>query len=346
MMEENSKCCNICGETKNINNFLKDRNYCNSCGNEKRRNRYKNREELRQRQKEEYLKKITDTEMENKCCSKCGDTKTIDKFYLNRSYCKDCHNKYRNDKYKTDEEHQIKIKEMHRKFKNEKAEKRRERREEKLKEITDRIGIGNKICPYCDEVYPKDDFRHNRQKCIHCERKEGKKDYIKGDVVKTVLIESELFKHNEKIKIKRQTDPVFKFLATQRSRIGNALKKKQKHTVEYLGCSGKEFEEWLSYNFNENYSFSNHGTYWHIDHVIPISTFNLEDPTQHLLCLNLRNTVPLSAVENLSKNNKIIPQQIEQHYKKLLLYHQEKNIKMPQEFIDLFMRHAQIAGNS
>ena len=49
--------------------------------------------------------------------------------------------------------------------------------------------------------------------------------------------------------------------------------------------------------------------------------------------------------ENLSKNNKIIKSQIEQHYKKLTEYHIENKIEMPQLFIDLFAKHL-VDGNS
>jgi hypothetical protein len=55
--------------------------------------------------------------------------------------------------------------------------------------------------------------------------------------------------------------------------------------------------------------------------------------------------MPLSAKENLSKNNKILLPQIEQHYKYLLEYHKEKNIEMPQNIINLFARHL-VAGSS
>ena len=47
----------------------------------------------------------------------------------------------------------------------------------------------------------------------------------------------------------------------------------------------------------------------------------------------------LSVKENLSKNNKIIKLQVEQHSKKLLEYHIENKLDLPQVFIDLFAKH-------
>jgi hypothetical protein len=54
--------------------------------------------------------------------------------------------------------------------------------------------------------------------------------------------------------------------------------------------------------------------------------------------------MPLSPKENLSKNSKILVPQIEQHYKKLLDYHKENDMEIPQEFIDLFAKYL-VAGN-
>ena len=83
----------------------------------------------------------------------------------------------------------------------------------------------------------------------------------------------------------------------------------------------------------------NHGKEWHIDHVIPISKFDLSNESQQLLAFNWRNTMPLSCKENLSKNNKIITAQIENHYKKLVDYHIENKLDLPQVFINLFAKH-------
>jgi len=123
-----------------------------------------------------------------------------------------------------------------------------------------------------------------------------------------------------------------------RRTVWNALVKKDKHTIEYLGISTKEYLDWLL-SINEKYTLENRGKEWHIDHVIPLSKFNLENKSEQLIAFNWRNTMPLSPKENLSKNCKIIKTQIEQHYKKLVDYHKEKNIEMPQEFIDLFAKH-------
>jgi len=125
-------------------------------------------------------------------------------------------------------------------------------------------------------------------------------------------------------------------MKVQRSRIAIALKNKQKHTIEYLGCNAEQYNNWMQFNFNDTFNFENHGKEWHIDHVIPLHNFNLENEEQQLLAFNWRNTMPLSVKENLKKGISIISLQVEQHYKNLVKYHLENNLDLPQEFIDLF----------
>ena len=55
--------------------------------------------------------------------------------------------------------------------------------------------------------------------------------------------------------------------------------------------------------------------------------------------------MPLSATENLKKNNRIDTTQIDKHLKKLEEYHTHKNIIMPEEFKNLYATHLD-AGTS
>jgi hypothetical protein len=49
-------------------------------------------------------------------------------------------------------------------------------------------------------------------------------------------------------------------------------------------------------------SWTNHGNYWHLDHIIPVSWAKSEKELYELN--HYTNYQPLSAKENLSKNNK------------------------------------------
>jgi hypothetical protein len=236
-------------------------------------------------------------------CSVCENTKALEYFYKKGNICRDCNNIKRRDKYKNDEEYRAKLIQNAINTKREKVIARQKlKQEEQIK-----IGIENKQCKYCNEIKHKDRFRYNRLKCKDCERDE----------------------------------PTEKFKRYIRTRIYNCLryKNKTKHSIEYLGCSSDDYFKWIL-NYDSNYNLNNHGKQWHIDHVIPLSKFNLDDENQQLIAFNWRNTMPLSSSENLSKNNKILPEQVKQHFENLKKYHEENNLDLPQVYIDLFATHS------
>jgi hypothetical protein len=289
---------------------------------------------------------VTDTKPLEKCCSKCGITKLESMFIPKRNICKECRNIQSREKYKTseinieseqkcnfcNETKQISLfvknrkicvqcnnikrrtkyenDENHRIISIQKAIQFKQKKviERKIKKEQE-IGVDNKKCNYCNNIKHKSCFRYNRLKCKDCERDE----------------------------------PLEKLKRVIRSRIISALYNKNKHTVEYLGCTIPEYLNWLLKN-DSNYTLENRGCEWHIDHVIPLSHFNLENEEEQIVAFNWRNTMPLSCEENLKKNNKIIKPQIEQHYKKLVEYHTENKLDLPQVYIDLFAKHL-VAGS-
>jgi hypothetical protein len=220
-------------------------------------------------------------------------------------------------------------------------------------DFNEEIKENDKTCKYCKIKFPESNFRYNRLKCRDCEKLDGRnyrksnngkkksKEWVEENRERMSELQANWFQKNkgyiyEKVNNRKKIDAVYKFMTLQRSRIRLALKKKQKKTNEYLGCNGEEFVDWMEYLFDDSQNLENHGKVWHIDHVIPISNFNLDNEDEIMLCLNWRNTTPLSVEKNLIKNKKVIQTQIEQHYNKLVSYHKEKNIEIPQKFVNLF----------
>lgn len=242
-----------------------------------------------------------------KKCNKCSETKTFSLFIKNKNICKDCNNKLRREKYKNDPKHRENLIKKATDFKKGKILKKQE--DKYLRDLS--IGLENQECLYCFEIKLKNRFRKNRRKCIDCERE----------------------------------DPVEKCKRYIRTRIYNCLlHRKSQSSIEYLGCCGTEYIEWIS-NYNPIYNLDNYGEIWHVDHVIPISTFNMDSKEDQMIAFNWRNTMPLSKEENLSKNNKIIKSQVLGHFDALKKYHSKKNIDFPIIFKNLFAKHLD-AGNS
>lgn len=92
-----------------------------------------------------------------------------------------------------------------------------------------------------------------------------------------------------------------------RHRIRNVLngKVKSKSTLELLGCSIDDLKNHLQSKFYANMSWQNYGTYWHIDHIRPCASFNLENEEEQKICFHYSNLQPLTAKENLIKGARL-----------------------------------------
>lgn len=68
-----------------------------------------------------------------------------------------------------------------------------------------------------------------------------------------------------------------------------------------------ELKDHLEKQFIGNMSWSNYGSVWHVDHIIPKSTFTFtsSEDTQFKECWNLNNLRPVWAIVNISKNDKL-----------------------------------------
>ena len=108
-------------------------------------------------------------------------------------------------------------------------------------------------------------------------------------------------------KIKNKTDINWILRKRLRGRLQKALKGiiKSKKTMELLGVPHLDFlKAWLQSQFKEGMTWENRHL-WHIDHIIPCSSFDLTKPEEQAKCFHYTNLQPLWASENLSKGNRI-----------------------------------------
>jgi len=78
---------------------------------------------------------------------------------------------------------------------------------------------------------------------------------------------------------------------------------KNNSTMNYIGCSIQYLREWFEYNFTQEMSWDNYGSFWSIDHIIPVCKFNLTDENEKYKCWNWSNLVPVSINYNSSKKD-------------------------------------------
>jgi len=69
-----------------------------------------------------------------------------------------------------------------------------------------------------------------------------------------------------------------------------------------LGCSIAFYRNYLSTKFIEDMSWDNYGK-WHIDHIIPLFSFDLSKEDQVKIALNFKNTQPIWPRNNIKKRD-------------------------------------------
>ncbi len=81
----------------------------------------------------------------------------------------------------------------------------------------------------------------------------------------------------------------------------DAYKRGAGNYLHWLGCTGLELREWLEHQFKRGMTHDNYGTYWNIDHITPLASFNLSDPQQYLIAANYCNLQPMKVMQNSLK---------------------------------------------
>jgi hypothetical protein len=113
-------------------------------------------------------------------------------------------------------------------------------------------------------------------------------------------------------KLYRQSElakPKYRFHQRVRLGIYNAFRRhrisKRYPTFPLLGYSKQELFRHMERQFLAGMNWENYGSKWHIDHIRPLSSFDLSDEKQIIQAYALHNLRPLWAFENISKKNKI-----------------------------------------
>jgi len=116
-------------------------------------------------------------------------------------------------------------------------------------------------------------------------------------------------KYRRNYKTKRLREDVHFWLAYAiRTRLNIAVRNGYKagSAVKLLGCSIDEFKQHLQAQFVPGMTWENRGLGgWHIDHIVPLSAFDLFDPKQLAAACHHTNMQPLWETENLRKKNAI-----------------------------------------
>jgi hypothetical protein len=106
---------------------------------------------------------------------------------------------------------------------------------------------------------------------------------------------------------KNKYDPLFRIKKIMRSQVARMLirvrQRKTSRTAEYFGCSAHDMRLYIEAQFHSGMAWNNHGKVWELDHITPMSKFNLLDPYQMRLCNHYTNLRPMLKTQNRMKGD-------------------------------------------
>lgn len=183
-----------------------------------------------------------------------------------------------------------------------------------------------KYCKWCKTFKHLDNFYKEklakdglRSKCKECFCEDTKRRclarYYKNKKLYAEKHKLYSIKNREKLnqynsiyrKKKKQEDFNFRLRCALRSRLSNAIRThKTGSAITDLGCSLDELRNYLESKFQKDMTWKNYGKHgWHIDHIKPLSSFDLSDRSQLAQACHYTNLQPLWAIDNLRKGTKL-----------------------------------------
>lgn len=161
-----------------------------------------------------------------------------------------------------------------------------------------------KLCKICNTEKSNTDFHKDYKSkdglfsyCKFCKKEYDRNKYLNNK--DTINKNSVLYQ-----KSRRKTDYNYRLIRNLRSRLYDALKNKRKSgsAVNDLGCSISQLKNYLETKFTNGMNWDNYGK-WHIDHIRPLSSFNLSDRKELTEACHYTNLQPLWAEDNIIKGS-------------------------------------------
>jgi len=170
--------------------------------------------------------------------------------------------------------------------------------------------IYNCKCPMC---FSDRGYVRYSQAFIPCRKcgQTGKKSTLK-DIKRSDDFKLKISQANMKFKLKN--NPHWKPMSTDAKKIARSVRTRiwqniknveRKSSQQLTGISWEDLKTYLESRFLPGMTWENYSKYgWHIDHIRPLSSFDLTDKVQLEQACHYSNLQPLWAKDNISKGAK------------------------------------------
>jgi len=157
-------------------------------------------------------------------------------------------------------------------------------------------------CTECGKIKPLASFgKGHPHSCKKCNSKRA------GEFIRNLDPEVRRTRQHE---YRQNLNPKTKINLIMRHRMTTALKRamisktgSSVMVVEYIGCTVEQFKAYIESQFQKGMTWENHGVNgWHLDHVMPLASYDLQDEEDMKKAWHYSNLRPLWAKENRLKN--------------------------------------------
>ena len=235
--------------------------------------------------------------MENPKCNRCKKEWKPDETDIKKNgdvnkTCKNCREYYENNKEKNKKQRKENKKERYKKNKEKLVEYNKERYENNKEKKAE---------------YNKEYHKNNKEQ--RAEYRENNKEKLKEQ--RAEYRENSKCEHNKIYGYCEICNLSLYLVNLNRCAVRRCLKlssqNKTKSSINYMGCDVEYFRDYFKKKmdlWNENKEIKMNWNNIHLDHIKPVSVFNLDDEDELNKCCNYTNFQPLLATDNLNKHNK------------------------------------------
>ncbi len=192
------------------------------------------------------------------------------------------------------------------------------RTKETIWSIASNLGLKKKeckkTCKGCGKEFTiklRRKYGYRKGLCSKCVKKQWEHNNLdRGKKRKKQWIQRNPEYMNQYYKQLRRENPKFRLDVNMGAAIYLALKEKKggRRWEVLVDYTLKDLIEHLESQFYDKINWDNYGSYWHVDHILPRSSFqyNSPDDPEFKKCWSLENLQPLEKSANFRKNNKIL----------------------------------------
>lgn len=168
----------------------------------------------------------------------------------------------------------------------------------------------NRTCNKCNTDLPKSCKPNKSGLCNKCYRIFNTRRWETNNKEHFLVCRKEYVRKNRKrysdnkvLRYKNDLD--FRIKEKLRTRLSRAVSRNREtpSAVRDLGCSIRELKLYLENRFIEGMSWDNYGK-WHIDHIVPLNSFDLKNPEELKKAIHYSNLQPLWESDNKRKSDK------------------------------------------